>query len=257
MKRKIIEINQEKCNGCGLCVDACHEGALQMVNGKAVLIGDEYCDGLGDCLPQCPTDAINIIEREAEEFDVELVKERQKALEELKLIQEVNLQQESQPAQPAPSGCPGMRAQMIKKSVPSPKATIASEEEERPSQLKQWPIQLNLINPNASYLQGADLLIAADCTAFAYASFHEKFMKDRITMIGCPKLDDNNYYTEKIAQIIKINDPRSIKLIRMEVPCCAGIVKAVKDAMFKAETIVPYSEVTVNSSGEIINQVGC
>lgn len=245
MKRRIIEINQEDCNGCGLCVDACHEGALQMVNGKAVLIGDEYCDGLGDCLPECPTGAINIIEREAEEFDVELVKERQNALEELKL------------SQPAPSGCPGMRAQMIKKSDPVPKATAVTDDEERPSQLRQWPIQLNLINPNASYLQDADLLIAADCTAFAYASFHEKFMKDRITMIGCPKLDDNNYYTEKIAEMIKINNPRSIKLIRMEVPCCAGIAKAVKDAMLKAGTIVPYSEVTVNSNGEIINQVGC
>lgn len=257
MKRRIIEINQEECNGCGLCVDACHEGALQMVNGKAVLIGDEYCDGLGDCLPECPTGAINIIEREAEEFDVELVKERQNALEELKLAQDVKPKTLSQPSQHTPSGCPGMRAQMIQKTVSSPKTTTISEEEERPSQLRQWPIQLNLINPNASYLREADLLIAADCTAFAYASFHEKFMKDRITMIGCPKLDDNNYYTEKIAEMIKINNPRSIKLIRMEVPCCAGIVRAVKDAMLKAGMIVPYSEVTVDSNGEIINQVGC
>ncbi len=259
MKRKIIEINQEKCNGCGLCVNACHEGALQMVNGKAVLIGDEYCDGLGDCLPECPTDAINIIEREAAEFDVELVKERQNALEELKLVQEGRPRTLSQPSHPAPpSGCPGMRAQMIQKNVSSsPKAAAVTEEDERPSQLRQWPIQLNLINPNASYLQEADLLIAADCTAFAYASFHEKFMKDRITMIGCPKLDDNNYYTDKIAEMIKINNPRSIKLIRMEVPCCAGIVRAVKDAMLKAGTIVPYSEVTVSANGEIVNQVGC
>lgn len=257
MKRKIIEINQEKCNGCGLCVNACHEGALQMVNGKAVLIGDEYCDGLGHCLPECPTDAINIIEREAEGFDEDLVKERQNALEELKLVQDVKPKTLSQPSQSTPSGCPGMRAQMIQKTASSPKTTTVSEEEERPSQLRQWPIQLNLINPNASYLQDADLLIAADCTAFAYASFHEKFMKDRITMIGCPKLDDNNYYTEKIAEMIKINNPRSIKLIRMEVPCCAGIVRAVKDAMLKAGMIVPYSEVTVNSNGEIINQVGC
>ena len=257
MKRKIIEINQEKCNGCGLCVNACHEGALQMVNGKAVLIGDEYCDGLGDCLPECPTDAINIIEREAAEFDEELVKERQNVLQELKLVQEGKPKTLSQPSQPAHSGCPGMRAQMIQKPVSSPKTTTVTEEDERPSQLRQWPIQLNLVNPNASYLQEADLLIAADCTAFAYASFHEKFMKDRITMIGCPKLDDNNYYTDKIAEMIKINNPRSIKLIRMEVPCCAGIVRAVKDAMLKAGTIVPYSEVTVNANGEIVNQVGC
>ncbi|KUO65874.1 MAG: (Fe-S)-binding protein [Gracilibacter sp. BRH_c7a] len=254
MKRKIIEINQEKCNGCGLCVNACHEGALQMVNGKAVLIGDEYCDGLGDCLPECPTDAINIIEREAAEFDVELVQERQKALQELESVQSVKL--EAKP-EPSPCGCPGTRAQTIQKAVNTPKTTTVTVDEERPSQLRQWPIQLNLVNPNASYLQEADLLIAADCTAFAYASFHEKFMKDRITMIGCPKLDDNNYYTEKIAQMIKINNPRSIKLIRMEVPCCGGMVRAVKDAMLKAGIVVPYSEVTVSANGEIINQVGC
>lgn len=248
MKRNIIEINQERCNGCGLCVDACHEGALQMVNGKAVLIGDEYCDGLGDCLPECPTDAITIIQREAAEFDEELVLERQKSL------QELNIQQ-SDKTKPSPCSCPGTRAEMIKKPVSSQRTTAVTEDGQRPSQLRQWPIQLNLVNPNASYLQGADLLIAADCTAFAYASFHERFMKDRITLIGCPKLDDNDYYTEKIAEMIKINNPRSMKVIRMEVPCCTGIVKAVKDAMLKAGVVVPYSEVTVNANGEIVNQI--
>ena len=252
MKRKIIEINQEKCNGCGLCISACHEGALQLVNGKAVLIGDEYCDGLGDCLPECPTDAITIIEREAAAFDEELVKERQKVLQELK---EEGNEKTSAPA-PMPCGCPGTRAQAIKKPVNNLETAKTVDPEERPSQLGQWPCQLNLINPQASYLQEADLLIAADCTAFAYASFHEKFMKDRITLIGCPKLDDNNYYTEKIAQIIKLNNPRSIKLIRMEVPCCSGIVRAVREAMLKAGMVVPYSEVTISVDGKILNQTG-
>ena len=255
IRRNIIEIDEEKCNGCGLCVNACHEGALQMVNGKAVLIGEEYCDGLGDCLPQCPTDAITITEREAAAFDEELVLERQKVLQELKAQQSMPKPEQTMP-KPSPCGCPGTRAQMIQKPVSTPNTTTkATHDEERPSQLRQWPIQLNLVNPNASYLQGADLLIAADCTAFAYASFHEKFMKDRITLIGCPKLDDNDYYTEKIAEMIKINNPRSIKVIRMEVPCCTGIVRGVKDAMLKAGKIVPYSEVTINASGEIVNQI--
>lgn len=247
MKRKIIEIDQEKCNGCGLCVEACHEGALQLINGKAVLVSDQYCDGLGDCLPECPTGAITIIEREAADYNEDLVKKRQKALQESK-SQEAGLRHES-----VPCGCPGTKAQILKKAAI--KADSPAVQEERPSQLRQWPVQLNLINPHASYLQEADLLIAADCTAFAYASFHEKFMKDRITLIGCPKLDDNEYYTEKIAEIIKINNPRSIKVIRMNVPCCSGMVKAVKDAMIKSGIVVPYSEVTVNPEGEIINQV--
>jgi NAD-dependent dihydropyrimidine dehydrogenase PreA subunit len=243
MIRKIIEIDQEKCNGCGLCIDACHEGALRLVDGKAVLISDEYCDGLGDCLPKCPTDAIQIIEREAAEYDEELVMTKQKE----KAGKHVQIPQ-------VHHGCPGTRAAMLKKAAPAaPKATEASQEE-RPSELRQWPVQLNLINPQASYLQDADLLIAADCTAFAYASFHEKFMKDRITLIGCPKLDDNEYYIEKIAEILKRNNIRSIKLIRMDVPCCGGIVRAVKEAMLKAQTVVPYSEVTVNTQGQIINE---
>lgn len=247
MKRRIIEIDQDKCNGCGLCVEACHEGALQLVDGKAVLISDEYCDGLGDCLPECPTGAITIIEREAANYNEDLVKERQKTLREIK-NREAGLRPE-----PLPCGCPGTKAQVLKK--PAVKADSPAVQEERPSQLRQWPVQLNLINPHASYMQGADLLIAADCTAYAYASFHEKFMKDRITLIGCPKLDDNEYYTDKIAEIIRVNNPRSIKVVRMSVPCCGGIVKAVKDAMIKAGIVVPYSEATINPEGEIINQV--
>ena len=246
MIRKIIEINQEKCNGCGLCIDACHEGALQLIDGKAVLISDEYCDGLGDCLPECPTDAIQIIEREAAEYDDELVQARLKARKEAEGVKENH---------PYHGGCscPGTKAATIKQVLRKPQIAEV-DEVERPSELRQWPIQLNLINPQASYLQNADLLIAADCTAYAYAAFHEKFMKERITLIGCPKLDDNEYYIKKIAEILKRNNPRSVKVVRMDVPCCSGIVRAVKEAMLQSKTVVPYSEVTINSQGQIVNQ---
>ncbi|UWG96205.1 4Fe-4S binding protein [Dehalobacter sp. DCM] len=240
MLRKIIEIDQNKCNGCGLCVNACHEGAIQLVNGKASLISDEYCDGLGDCLPECPVDAIQIIEREAADYNEELVKAK---------MQANAAKHQAQTSAKLPCGCPGTLAAEIKKA---PVPSRVNLEDERPSELRQWPVQLNLINPQASYLQHADLLIAADCTAYAYASFHEKFMRDRITMIGCPKLDDNDYYTEKIEQILKINNPKSVKVIRMDVPCCSGIVRAVRTAMDNAGISVPYSEVIINSQGQIL-----
>ncbi|NBJ14559.1 MAG: ferredoxin [Dehalobacter sp. 4CP] len=236
MIRKIIEIDQEKCNGCGLCVNACHEGALQLVHGKAVLVSDAYCDGLGDCLPECPTGAIQIIEREAADYNEELVKAKLARKEEK-----------------SGCSCPGTMATMIEK-IPADQKEQDSGDigAERPSELRQWPVQLNLINPQASYLQNADLLIAADCTAYAYASFHEKFMKDRITLIGCPKLDDNDYYTEKITEIIRINHPQSVKVVRMDVPCCSGIVRAVKTAMVQAGISVPYDEVIIDSQGNIL-----
>jgi NAD-dependent dihydropyrimidine dehydrogenase PreA subunit len=241
IKRKIIEIDREKCDGCGICVNACHEGALQIVDGKAALVSDEYCDGLGDCLPACPMDAIKIIEREALPFNEELVKQRM---------------QEKAEGKDVPCSCPGTMGKVIERPVEQEKKTAPSQEEreERPSELRQWPVQLTLINPQASYLKNADILIAADCTAYAYASFHEKFMKDRITIIGCPKLDDNEYYTEKIAQILKINNPNSITVIRMEVPCCSGIVRAVKEAMLNSGVIVPYKEVTINNQGIIVKE---
>jgi NAD-dependent dihydropyrimidine dehydrogenase PreA subunit len=246
MIRKIIEIDQEKCNGCGLCIDACHEGALQLIDGKAVLISDEYCDGLGDCLPECPTDAIRIIEREAAAYDDKLVQARLKARKDAESVKENH-------SYHGGCSCPGTKGTMIKQvSGKSPKEEVAVVE--RPSELRQWPIQLMLINPQASYLQNADLLIAADCTAYAYASFHEKFMKERLTLIGCPKLDDHEYYLEKIAEILQRNNPRSVKVVRMDVPCCSGIVRTVKEAMLRSKTVVPYSEVTINSQGQIVNQ---
>lgn len=251
MIRKIIEIDQEKCNGCGLCINACHEGALQLIDGKAVLISDEYCDGLGDCLPECPTGAIEIKQREAAEYDEELVQARQASLKAQAQSQSKHSHDDN--SQHTSCSCPGTRAATLKQiPVTGVKKTV-SDETERPSELKQWPVQLNLLNPQASYLQNADLLIAADCTAYAYASFHEKFMKDRITLIGCPKLDDIDYYTEKITEIIRKNNPHSIQVVKMDVPCCSGITRAVKESMLQARTVVPYSEVTISAQGEIIN----
>lgn len=242
MKRKIIEIDQEKCNGCGLCVDACHEGALEIRDGKAVLISDEYCDGLGDCLPECPLGAIQIIEREADEYDHELVMKR---MEERK---KKNKQQAAHF-----TGCPGQRAMKIERSNKKSEQVDKENREDVVSELNQWPVQLNLINPNASYLDDADLLIAADCCAYAYGNFHKDFISGKILAIGCPKLDDNGYYIEKLTEIFTNNDIRSITVTRMEVPCCSGIVYAVKTAMLNAQKIVPYREVIIGTEGRIVS----
>lgn len=251
MKRKIVFIDEKKCNGCGLCADACHESAIEIIEGKARLISDEYCDGLGDCLPACPVDAIEIIEREAEEYNEEEVKRR--------------MEEKSNKGSKKESAfmCPGTMEKMIKKeTVVRPQAVkvkkvekIEMKDETSFSELRQWPVQIKLINTKAQFLQGADLLIAADCTAYAYANFHKDFIKGRITMIGCPKLDDAEFYKEKFAEILRNNDIRSIKVIRMSVPCCGGIVNAVKGAMLQANTIVPYSEVTIDPSGNIVENM--
>lgn len=240
MIRKIISINEDKCNGCGICATACHEGAIEIINGKAKLIKDEYCDGLGDCLPGCPMDAIKIIEREADEYNEEAVKERMK-------------EREEKSNESLPCGCPGTMAKkivrkVIKKVKPEEKQIL---NEEVVSELSQWPVQLNLINPHSEFLSDADLLIAADCTAYSYANFHRDFIKGHITMIGCPKLDDIEYYKEKLTEILRYNNVKSIKVIRMTVPCCGGIVSAVKEAMLNSGVIVPYSEVIIDTDGSI------
>lgn len=244
MKRKIVSIDQDLCNGCELCVKACHEGAIQMVNGKAQLVSDKYCDGLGDCLPACPTDAIRIIERDADEYSQEAVDQR---------LAQLKASEVKAASEPMPCGCPGTMAKKILKpaSVPpvldrKPEASAAGDTS---SQLSQWPVQLKLVNPSADYLKNANLLIAADCTAFAYGAFHRDFIQGRITLIGCPKLDDNQFYIEKLAEIFKINQPESITVVRMEVPCCGGIVTAVKQAMLNSGVIVPYNEVTIGIDG--------
>jgi Fe-S-cluster-containing hydrogenase component 2 len=241
MKRKIVEINEDKCNGCGLCAKACHEGAIQMIDGKAKLISDEYCDGLGDCLPACPADAIKIIEREALEYNEELVKEK---MEKAKKAQHS-----------LPCGCPGTAERKLDRK-PIAAARVEKREEdaaEAVSELRQWPVQLKLVNTKAGFWENADILIAADCTAYAYAGFHKDFIKDRITVIGCPKLDDAKFYEEKLAEILRSNNIKSITVVRMEVPCCGGIVNAVKAAMLNAQVIVPYKEVTISTDGSIIS----
>ena len=248
MLRKIIKIDEDKCNGCGICVTACHEGAIEIVEGKAKLISDIYCDGLGDCLKGCPADAIEIIEREADEYDDDAVKQ-------LKLEKEKKGEVSHSHGGTLPCGCPGTASKSIERTaMKMVKKVEASEDknEQVTSELRQWPVQLKLINTKAAYLKGADLLVAADCTAYAYANFHKDFIKGSITVIGCPKLDDVEFYKEKLTEMIKTCDFKSITVVRMEVPCCGGIVNAVKSAMLNAQTIVPYKEVTIGTDGTIV-----
>lgn len=226
MIRKIIHIDSEKCNGCGACASACHEGAIGMVNNKAVLLRDDYCDGLGDCLPTCPTNAISFVEREALPYDEEAVK--------------ANMAQKK-----SKSVCPGSMARAIKTEDNN------TEEISVSSQLRQWPVQIKLAPIKAPYFNNANLLIAADCTAYAYGSFHSKFMKNKVTLIGCPKLDTVDY-SEKLTEIIKSNDIKSVTVVRMEVPCCGGIENAVKRALMDSGKFLPWSVVTISTDGKII-----
>ena len=229
MIRRIITIDREKCNGCGLCADACHEGAIGMVDGKAALLRENYCDGLGDCLPACPTGAISFEEREAPAYDEAAVLAAKKA-------KEATL----------PCGCPGTECRTAGPAAPAADAEV-------PSQLRNFPVQIKLAPVNAPYFDGADLLIAADCTAYAYGGFHGKFMRDRITMIGCPKLDAVDY-SEKLAQILTENDVKSITLTRMTVPCCGGLVYAVKTAMERSGKTIPLRVVIVSPDGQLMEE---
>jgi ferredoxin len=233
MKRNIISIDEEKCNGCGLCVSACHEGALQMIDGKAKLISESYCDGLGACLPECPTGAIKIEEREAAEFNEEEVKK--------------NMEDKNKMPEKLACGCPGTHAKSIERKAEvatTPKVNVQSE-------LRQWPVQIKLVPVNAPYFDNAHLLVAADCTAFSYANFHSDFMRNKITLIGCPKLDEGDY-SEKLTEILKHNNIKSVTVVRMEVPCCGGIVNAVKKAMVNSEKMIPWNVVTISTNGEIV-----
>lgn len=236
MIRNIVEINEEKCNGCGACADACHEGAIQMINGKAKLIRDDYCDGLGNCLPACPVDAIKIVRREAAAFNEEEV---------LKNMQEnkVNIPD-------LPCGCPGTQVKELKRNDYD-LADQAPVQTQMSSQLRQWPVQIKLVPINAPYFDGANLLIAADCTAFAYADFHNKFIKNHIALIGCPKLDEGDY-SEKLTAIIKNNNIKSVKVVRMEVPCCAGIANAAMTALQNSGKFIPWQVITVSTDGIIL-----
>ena len=205
MKRRVIRIDEEKCNGCGICAEACHEGAIGVVDGKARLLRDDYCDGLGDCLPACPLGAISFEEREAASYDEKAVMK--------------NKMENFTPA----------------------------------SQLGQWPVQIQLAPVNAPYFEGAKLLIAADCTAYAYGAFHQRFIKNHITLIGCPKLDPVDY-SEKLTEILRKNDIKSVKVVRMEVPCCGGIEKAVKTALKNSGKFIPWSVTVISTEGEILDE---
>jgi len=234
-------------------VDACHEAAIELVDGKARLISDEYCDGLGDCLPECPTGAILMVERDAAAYDEELVMRRIREREAAEAETSVT-EKEKAAAPPSPCGCPGMAAKSIQRQADKTKTQAHQESQPQhqvPSELRQWPVQLNLVHPQAPYLKEADLLIAADCTAYAYGNFHKEFMQGKVTLIGCPKLDDNQYYIEKMTEIFRLNAPKSITVVRMQVPCCGGITAGVRQAMLDAKTIVPYREVTISTDGEI------
>lgn len=226
MKRRIIEIHQEKCNGCGLCVEACHEGAIALVDGVAKLMRDDYCDGLGDCLPNCPTGAISFVERETVPYDAEAVRRHMEKRHNN-------------------GDCPGARARSVQ-----PEQTDAPAVSVR-SRLQNWPVQIKLAAPNAPYFQGCDLLIAADCTAYACAGFHERFIQNRVTVIGCPKLD-NTDYSVKLAAILQHNDIRSITVVRMEVPCCGGLTAMVKKAVAASGKNIPLRIQVLSIDGELL-----
>jgi len=230
MIRKIVHIDEEKCNGCGLCIPNCAEGALKIIDGKAKLVKESLCDGLGACIGHCPQGAITIIEREADEFDEKAVQEH------LSRMEKENHEKNQKPAHHNVhhymGGCPGSMMRQIN---------------------RQWPVQLALVSPSAPYLYRSDLLIAADCTAYTYGNFHNDFIKDRSVVVGCPKLDDNNYYIQKLTEIIKNNDLKSITVVKMEVPCCSGISMAAKVARDRAGVKIPIKIVTIGIDGEILD----
>lgn len=231
MIRRIIQIDEEKCNDCGACADACHEGAIGMVNGKAKLLRDDYCDGLGNCLPVCPTGAITFVEREAAAYDEAAVNAKKTAEK-----------------KPVPCGCPGSQSRRINRADESSTAEAVSVQ----SRLSQWPVQIKLVPVNAPYFDNADLLIAADCTAYAYGDFHNRFLRNKIVLIGCPKLDEGDY-TEKLYAIIKNNNIKSVTIIRMEVPCCGGIERAAKTALQSSGKFIPWQVVTISTDGRILD----
>ena len=230
MLRKIIHIDEEKCNGCGACAAACHEGAIGMVGGKAKLLRDDYCDGLGDCLPACPTGAIRFVQREAAAYDEAAVKA-------------------AQAARCAPTGgrCPGARAKALHRAPASPEAPLAPA----PRQLAQWPVQIKLAPVNAPWFQGAHLLVAADCTAYAYADFHNRFMRRHVTLIGCPKLDGVDY-AEKLTAILRENEIKSVTVVRMQVPCCGGLEQVVKTALQASGKFIPWQVAVISTEGNLL-----
>ena len=236
MKRRIIHIDEERCNGCGVCAAACHEGAIGMVDGKAKLLRDDYCDGLGDCLPACPAGAITFVEREAAAYDEQAVL--------------ANKQEKAQAQLHTHGGCPGSRMRTMAQSA---EASAPAASGESVSRLAQWPCQLKLVPVGAPYFDGAKLLVAADCTAYAYARMHEQFMRGKVTLIGCPKLDAVDY-SEKLTQILRTHEIRSVTVVRMEVPCCGGLEFAVRTALQNCGKLIPWQTVTISVDGKILDE---
>lgn len=234
MIRKIIKIDEEKCNGCGACAAACHEGAIEMIDGKAKLTREDYCDGLGDCLPACPTDAISFEEREAPAYNEAAVLAAKHKKEQASL----------------PCGCPGSQA----KAIARESQTVSANAAPVTSQLSQWPVQIKLLPIQAPYFENANLLIAADCTAYAYGNFHQEFIQNRVTLIGCPKLDEGDY-AEKLTAILANNNIQSVTVVRMEVPCCGGIENAAKRALQASGKFIPWRVVTISTDGKILKDM--
>lgn len=252
MIRQIIKINEELCNGCGLCANACHEAAIAIVDGKAKLIRDDYCDGLGNCLPVCPTNAISFEERDTLAYDEEAVKMNQEKNKHV-----TNKIDEKEQPGCSGGGCPGSMAKAIHRNenaINENKQELFHETKEiMNSELMQWPVQIKLLPIKAPYFENANLLVAADCTAYAYANFHKEFMKRHVTVIGCPKLDDCDY-SEKLTEILKNNNIRNVKVLRMEVPCCGGIEYAVAQALKNSGKMIPWQVVTISCDGKILER---
>lgn len=276
-KRKIIKIDESRCNGCGLCIPNCPEGALQIIDEKARLISDLFCDGLGACIGHCPEGAITIEEREAEPYDEKKVMgnivkhgtntiiahlkhlkdhgEKDLYDQAVSYLKENNIPvpEDKPAAMQAPSGgCPGSRAMKLNEAAPRKEAT--GTEATMTSELKNWPVQLMLVPPTAPYLNNADILIAADCVPFAYANFHRDFVKDRVVIIACPKLDDTKFYTEKLTSLFKANDIKSIKIAHMQVPCCFGLAEIIKQARAASGKDIAISRVNISLQGEVIEE---
>lgn len=279
MIRRVINIDEDKCNGCGICVNACHEGAIGLVDGKAKLMRDDYCDGLGDCLPTCPTGAITFVEREAVPYDEAAVMENKKKKQQENnntgnnnagnnnqnnntgnANSNNNINNINPTAVHVHSGCPGSMMRSLRNrnsNAPVSENDGIAHNQSSPyaiqSRLENWPVQIKLAPVNAPYFKNAKLLIAADCTAYAYAGFHDKFIKDKITLIGCPKLD-NTDYSDKLSEILRYNEIKSVTVVRMEVPCCGGLAHAAMEALRKSDKMIPWNVVTISLDGHIIDE---
>jgi ferredoxin len=245
INRKIIQIDEEKCNGCGLCVPSCAEGALQIIDGKARLMADKFCDGLGACLGECPNDALHVIERVAEDFD-------EKAVEEHLKVSGAAHGAHSQAHSPAAAGCPSSRLQTFAPATPRQQGSPSVSSSDSPSALSHWPVQIRLVPPTAPFLKGADLLVAADCTPIAYPNFHRDFLTGKVVMMGCPKFDEADAYVEKFTEIFKVSGVKSVSVVTMEVPCCQGLPMIVRKGLELSKKKIPLEQIILSTRGEVL-----